>query len=396
MNEITASELAARGEPLRALVNARVLIDDDLRTDRAVLVRGERIVAVVPADDVRVGAALQHDLHGHLLLPGFIDVQVNGGGGLLFNDAPTVETLRGIAAAHRRFGSTGLLPTLITDTPAVMRAALEAVATAIDEGVPGILGIHLEGPFLAPSRKGIHAAALFRPLGADDFTLLAARRRGVLMLTLAPEQVAPETIRRLTEAGVNVVAGHTAADYATTRRALDAGLRGFTHLYNAMTPLGSREPGVVGAALDDPHSWCGLIVDGHHVHPASLRVAIAAKRRGKCVLVTDAMPPVGAAQPDYVLNGEPITVRDGVCQNAAGVLAGSALDMASAVRNTVQLLGLPLAEASRMASAYPAAWLGLEHTRGHIVAGQRADFAVLDDALEVRETWIGGVGFAYA
>jgi N-acetylglucosamine-6-phosphate deacetylase len=213
------------------------------------------------------------------------------------------------------------------------------------------------------------------------------------MLTLAPEQVELETIRQLSAAGVIVLAGHTGADYATTRAALDAGLRGFTHLYNAMTPLGSREPGVVGAALDDPASWCGLIVDGRHVHPASLRVAIAAKPRGKCVLVTDAMPPVGAAEPSFVLNGETIRVIDGVCQNAAGTLAGSALDMASALRNTVQMLGLSLEEAARMASAYPAAWLGLEQQRGQLVAGQRADFAVLDDALTVRETWIGGVRY---
>jgi N-acetylglucosamine-6-phosphate deacetylase len=190
-----------------------------------------------------------------------------------------------------------------------------------------------------------------------------------------------------------VSVGHTAADYATTRAALDAGASGFTHLFNAMTPLGSREPGVVGAALDDAHSWCGLIADGHHVHPATLRVAIAAKARGKCVLVTDAMPPVGAEHPDYVLNGEPIHVRDGICQNAAGVLAGSALDMAGAVRNAVHLLGLPLDEASRMASQYPAAWLGLGKNQGQLVAGQRADFAVLDDDLVVHQTWIGGVAY---
>jgi N-acetylglucosamine-6-phosphate deacetylase len=386
-------DVMTNAQPLLALVNGRVLIDDGLRTDCVVLVQGERIHALVAAKDPRVVGALRHDLRGRLLLPGFIDVQVNGGGGLLFNDAPTVDTLRGIAAAHRSFGTTGFLPTLITDTPAVMHAALQAVDEAIDAGVPGVLGIHLEGPFLAPARKGIHDAALFRPLDEDDLDVLTAPRRGVVMLTLAPERVDTETIRRLVASGIRVAAGHTGADYATTRAALDAGLCGFTHLFNAMTPLGSREPGVVGAALDDPRSWCGLIVDGHHVHPATLRVAIAAKARGKCVLVTDAMPPVGAGNPHYVLNGEAITVRDGVCQNAAGVLAGSALDMAGALRNAVHLLGLSLEEASRMASGYPAAWLGLDASRGRLVAGQRADFAVLDDALVVQQTWIGGVAY---
>jgi N-acetylglucosamine-6-phosphate deacetylase len=374
-----------------ALVNGRVLGDHGPHDGLAVLLQGERIAAVLADDDPRVREAQRHDLQGRLLLPGFIDVQVNGGGGLLFNDAPSVDTLRGIAAAHRRFGTTGLLPTLITDTADKMRAALAAVDAAIAQDVPGILGVHLEGPFLAPGRKGIHDASLFRHPDAHDLALLAAPHRGVVMLTLAPEQVPTDTIRRLSEAGVIVVAGHTAADYATTRAALDAGVRGFTHLFNAMTPLASREPGVVGAALDDPHSWCGLIVDGHHAHPAALRVAITAKPRGKCVLVTDAMPPVGSDNPTYVLNGQTIVARDGICQSDAGVLAGSALDMATGVRNLIGMLGLPLTEASRMASAYPAAWLGLERTHGRIAAGYRADFAVLDDSLHVRETWIGGV-----
>jgi N-acetylglucosamine-6-phosphate deacetylase len=377
-------------EPLLALANARVMTDDGLRDDVAVLVRNGHVLALAGADDPRLAQAQRHDLGGALLLPGFIDVQVNGGGGLLFNDAPTVETLEGIATAHRRFGTTGLLPTLITDTAAKMRAALDAVDAAIARGVPGILGIHLEGPFLAPERKGIHDASLFRTPDADDLLALTAQRRGVVMLTLAPERVDPGVIARLVAAGVRVVAGHTAADYATTRAALDAGVCGFTHLYNAMTPLTSREPGVVGAALDDAASWCGLIVDGHHVHPASLRVAISAKPPGKCVLVTDAMPPVGSARPDYVLNGQTITARNGICMSDAGVLAGSALDMAGAVRNTVNLLGLPLAEASRMASAYPAEWLGLEQTHGRIAPGQRADFALLDDTLTVRGSWIAG------
>jgi len=381
-------------QPLLALVNGRVLADHGPRNDLAVLVRGGRIEALVPASDPSLDKATRHDLQGRLLLPGFIDVQVNGGGGLLFNAAPTVDTLRGIAAAHRKFGTTGMLPTLITDTAEVMHAALEAVDAAIAEGVPGILGIHLEGPFLAPARKGIHDANLFRLPDAADIADIARKHRGVVMMTLAPERVPLETIRQLSAAGVIVVAGHTAADYATTRAALDAGVSGFTHLYNAMTPLGSRDPGVVGAALDDPHSWCGLIVDLHHVHPASLRVAIAAKARGKSVLVTDAMPPVGADDPTYVLNGQTIVARDGVCQSDDGVLAGSALDMATGVRHLVNAVGLPLAEASRMASAYPAAWLGLERELGRIVAGQRADFAVLDDALVVQETWIGGVRYA--
>ena len=379
--------------PLTALINGRVLADHGPQEGLAVLVRGDRIEAIARADDARVGGATKHDLKGQLLLPGFIDVQVNGGGGVLFNAEPTVEALATIGAAHRKYGTSGFLPTLITDTAEVMRKALDAVDAAIEQGVPGVLGIHLEGPFLATARKGIHDAALFRLPDADDIAAITRNRRGVVMLTLAVEEVPLDTIRQLSEAGVIVVAGHTAATYDTTRAALDAGVTGFTHLYNAMTPLGSREPGVVGAALDDPHSWCGLIVDGHHVHPVALRVAIAAKAKGKSVLVTDAMPPVGADSPEYVLNGQTIIARDGICQSDDGVLAGSALDMATGVRNLVEMVGLPLAEASRMASAYPAAWLGLERTHGRLVAGQYADFAVLDDKLAVTETWISGVRY---
>jgi N-acetylglucosamine-6-phosphate deacetylase len=197
-------------------------------------------------------------------------------------------------------------------------------------------------------------------------------------------------VRALVQRGVILAAGHTAATYAQTRAALDAGLRGFTHLYNAMSPLGNREPGAVGAALEDAANWCGVIVDGHHVHPASLRIALAAKPRGKVFLVTDAMPPVGSDQSSFQLNGESITCRDGLCTNAKGVLAGSALDMATAVRNTVAMLQIPLVEALRMASAYPAAFLGLDSSHGRIAAGYAADLVLLDEDIAVRSTWIGG------
>ncbi|WEN15638.1 N-acetylglucosamine-6-phosphate deacetylase [Rhodanobacter sp. AS-Z3] len=375
---------------IQSLANARVLTPDGWRDDLAVLLDGEIIVDLLPPSDPRVREANQHDLGGAMLLPGFIDVQVNGGGGVLFNEAPTVETLRRIGTAHRRFGTTGFLPTLISDDRAVIRAALQAVEQALREGVPGVLGIHLEGPYLAPARKGVHDAKFFHVPDADEIALLCAPHAGVRLITLAPDRVPLASIGALVDAGVIVCAGHTAADYVTTRAALDAGVRGFTHLFNAMTPFGSREPGVVGAALEDAGSWCGLIVDGHHVHPASLRVAIAAKPRGKMLLVTDAMPPVGADSPDYVLNGETITAKDGICQTASGILAGSALDMAGAVRNAVQLLGLPLDEAVRMASTYPAEFLGLGQSHGRIAPGYRADLLVMDDEYRIRQSWIGG------
>jgi len=373
-----------------ALVNGRVLIEDGLRSGLAVLVEDARIAAVVRDDDPRLRDAETHDLRGNALLPGFIDAQVNGGGGVLFNNAPTVEAIRRIGAAHRRFGTTGFLPTLISDDVEVMRAAIAAVRDAIAQGVPGVLGIHLEGPYLAPARKGTHDAGKFRVPDADEIALATSLDNGVTLITLAPEQVGVDAIAAFVARGAVVAAGHTAGSYAQIRAGLDAGVRGFTHLYNAMSPLESREPGAVGAALEDRDAWCGLIVDGVHVHPASLRVALAAKPRGKAFLVTDAMPPVGADSPDYVLYGETITARDGVVRNTAGALAGSALDMATAVRNCVELLGLPLDEAARMASTYPAEFLGLGDRFGRVAPGYRADLVVLDGALQVAATWIGG------
>jgi N-acetylglucosamine-6-phosphate deacetylase len=370
-----------------ALVNARVLFGEELRDGLALLIEGGRIAAVLDADDPSIAAASTTDLGGNLLLPGFIDCQVNGGGGVLFNDAPTAERIRRIGAAHRRFGTTGFLPTLISDDAARMRMAIAAVDEAIATGVPGVLGIHLEGPYIAPARRGAHDAAKFRALGDEELELVCSLRNGVTVLTLAPEQVSPHQVRALVARGVIVCAGHTAATYMQARDALDAGVRGFTHLYNAMSPLQGREPGVVGAALEDTASWCGIIVDGLHVHPAALRIALATKPRGKLMLVTDAMPPVGADTDTYVLAGATITCRDGRCETVDGVLAGSALDMARAVRNSVESLGVPLVEAARMAASYPADFLGIADQRGRIAAGLRAELVELTPDFEVVRTW---------
>jgi N-acetylglucosamine-6-phosphate deacetylase len=371
-----------------AFAHGRVLSERGFEPDLSVIVEDGYIVAVLPGPPP--SGAQVVDLQGRYLAPGFIDTQVNGGGDVLFNDAPTVEGLRTIAQAHRRFGTTGMMPTLISDDVEVMLRAIAAVREAIARGVPGILGIHLEGPYLAPARKGVHDPDKFHTPGEDELDRIASLDNGKTLLTLAPERFDDATLRALAARGVLLSAGHTAADYERLRAAFANGVRGVTHLFNAMTPLGSREPGGVGACIDDPNAWCGVIVDGEHVHDASLRIAIAAKPRGKIMLVTDAMPPVGGAREDFVLYGETMTCRDGKCTTASGTLAGSALDMAGAVRNTVQRLGLPLDEACRMASTYPAQFLGLDGEFGKILPGYRADLVALDDALFVRDSWIGG------
>ena len=377
----------------RLLHNARVLTNAGFENDLGVLIEGERIVAIAPLQELRDMQIERRDLHGAYLVPGFIDCQVNGGGDVLFNDNPSVEAIARIAQAHRQFGTTGLLPTLISTDIGTMRAAIDAVDRAIEQGVPGVLGIHLEGPFLAAARKGVHDPNVFRAPSREEIELVCSLKRGRTLLTVAPECVSLEAIRELSERDVIVCVGHTAADYAQTRAALDAGARGFTHLFNAMTPMGSREPGVVGAALSDPASWCGMIVDGFHVHPVTLRVALAAKARGKIFLVTDAMPPVGGANATFKLGDLTIECRDGSCTTGDGTLAGSSLDMAGAVRNAVTQIGIPLTDAVRMASTYPADFLG-SNGRGRIAPGCRADLVVLDQNLDVRETWIGGERFA--
>ena len=370
-----------------ALVNGKVLTPRGFEAQTVVIDHG-RIAAVrAPGEG---GGEERVDLRGRYLLPGFIDTQVNGGGGALFNATPTVDAIAAIGAAHRRFGTTGFLPTLISDDLTTVATAIAAVDQAIAAGVPGVLGIHIEGPFLNEDRKGIHDASKFRLLDQKAFELLTSLKRGRTLVTLAPELTTPQMIARLTAAGVTVAAGHTDASYDEVRAALGAGLKGFTHLFNAMSPLGSREPGAVGAALEDEGSWCGIIVDGRHIHPAALRIAFRAKRHDRFMLVTDAMPSVGMVDKTFTLQGRTVRVVDGVCVDEDGTLAGSDLDMAGAVRNAVDLVGLALEEAVAMASANPAAFLGLEGELGAIAPGLRADLVEADENLTVMRTWIGG------
>ncbi|WP_375250575.1 N-acetylglucosamine-6-phosphate deacetylase [Sphingomonas sp.] len=334
------------------------------------------------------------DLHGGWLMPGFIDTQVNGGGGVLFNDHPTVEGIAAIGAAHHQYGTTAFLPTRISDTPDMIARALDVTDAAIAAGVPGVVGAHIEGPVLSVARKGIHDATRFRTLDDEMMALLTRPRRGRVMVTLAPEMVPLDRIAALHAAGVIVSLGHTDADQPTATAAFAAGATGVTHLYNAMSSLGHRAPGVVGAALDDQRVWCGVIVDGFHVSDVALRSAMRARPLDRFMLVTDAMPCVGAAHKDFVLHGVPIHVEGGRCVGPDGTLAGSDLDMAGAVRQSVARLGLSPAQAGAMAATSPAAFLGLSGERGTLSVGRRADWVRLDATLHAVATTIGGEALA--
>ncbi|RIV82168.1 N-acetylglucosamine-6-phosphate deacetylase [Aurantiacibacter xanthus] len=373
---------------LTALTGARIVMADRVVEGQALILdTNGRIHAL--AETLPDNCEVQ-DLGGGWLLPGFIDTQVNGGGDVLLNDQPTVDGIRAIAAAHRRYGTTGLLPTLISDHAPVVEAAIAAGEEALSAGVPGVLGVHIEGPHLNPVKKGIHDAERFSAVDEAVIARLTVPTSGRRIVTLAPELAPAGTVRALAEAGVLVCAGHSLADYDQTRAALAEGLAGFTHLFNAMTQFLSRDPGMVGAALEDRSTHFGLIVDGLHVHPASLKVALAARGIEGAMLVTDAMPPVGGTLEHFTLMGQDIAVVDGTCRGPDGTLAGSALTMAQAFRNAMDMMGCDIVTASRMASGNPARFLRMDSETGTIAPGLRADLVHLDDARKVTATWIDG------
>jgi N-acetylglucosamine-6-phosphate deacetylase len=373
---------------MKALIGARILSADGWRDRHALLIEAGQIVDIVAEGDAPA-ESVPLVLDGGMLLPGFIDTQVNGGGGVLLNDTPTVEGVAVIANAHRRFGTTAMLPTLISDTMDVVATAIAAVDAAIRAGVPGVVGIHIEGPFLNEGKRGIHDAAKFRTLDVAAIALLSSLKFGKTLVTLAPEYAPAGAIAELVKRGIIVAAGHTLATYDQMLAAEREGLSGVTHLFNAMSQLESRAPGVVGAAMQGDLS-CGVIVDGHHVHPATLRAAFRSIGSQRLMLVTDAMPTVGASAESFTLNGQVIVARGGACYAPDGTLAGSDLNMTQALQNAVAMMAVDVATASQMASSTPAAFLGLSGTHGALSAGMRADIVHLSDALKPLSTWIAG------
>src|ERR1043165_2599856 len=342
----------------RHAVAADHVFDGLMRHDHtAVLIDDGAIAQIVARTELPDSVPVTQLPEGAWLAPGFVDLQVNGGVDVLFNDVPSAETILTIAAAHRKFGTTAFLPTLITDSPEKIALAFAAVRSAMQSD-PAVLGLHLEGPFISREKAGVHDPAFIRQPSAADLAMLTAPRPGALVVTLAPEAVPAGFIHALAASGARVCLGHSMATYDETRAAMSEGLTGFTHLFNAMRPLESREGGPIAAALETADCFYGLIADGAHVAPAMLRLAL--RGLGTPMLVTDAMPPVGGKRASFGLYGEEISARDGRCIRQDGTLAGAVIDMASAVRNCVRLLGLPLEKALRLASANPAAFLGLK------------------------------------
>ncbi len=352
----------------------------DRFADHALVVEHGRVVGLVPGGQVPVDAR-QMKLPDGIICPGFVDLQVNGGGGVLFNDDPSADTLRRMARAHISLGATSILPTLITDTPERTQAAIEAVASAVAAGEPGIVGLHLEGPHIAMSRKGAHDARFVRPMTDADLDRLrdAAARLPLLKVTVAPEVVAPSKIAALVDAGVLVSLGHSDADFETCATAVAAGARCATHLFNAMSQFGSREPGLVGAALSLGELSPGLIADGIHVHPESLRLALRAKQGpGRIFLVSDAMAVAGTDLPEFALNGRTVLRAEGRLTLEDGTLAGADLDLLTAVRNLIAWRTTTPETALAMAARIPAELTGLSGGIGTLRPGAPADFLHID------------------
>lgn len=375
-----------------AITGSRIFDGTDWHDGKSLVVRSGRVAEIVTAGSEPADAEI-HAADGGLVVPGFVDLQVNGGGGVLLNETPSVEGIRTICSAHARFGTTALLPTLITDTPETTQRVIEAAKQAADAGVPGFLGLHIEGPHLSLARKGAHDPKLIRRMESADLARLVAARTEmpVLVTTVAPENTSAEQVTALSDAGIVVSLGHSDTDYRTATEFAGAGARLVTHLFNAMSPLSHRAPGLVGAALETGALSAGLIADGFHVDPAVIAIALRAKAApGRIFLVTDAMPTIGTDLPSFELNGRTIYRENGRLTLADGTLAGADIDMASSVRFLHRSVGIPLDEVLRMASLYPAQAVSMDGRKGRLSKGCDADFVRLTADLKVEETWIAG------
>lgn len=372
--------------------NAKLLVYGSFTEPYPLIVEGQRFGRFEDAEGKYANTITWRDLEGRRVLSGLVDLQVNGGGGVLFNDDISIETLDTIGRAHAQFGTCAFLPTLITASDSDMVLAAEAVAEARLAGVPGILGLHLEGPYISAQKAGIHDPAAIRPIDRQLIRKIVDIDPGVLLITLAPESVSLADIDYLTRMGAIVWCGHSNADYETTMRAMGAGVSGVTHLFNAMSPLESRAPGVVGAALANDSVYVGLISDGHHVHPASIKVAISAKPHDRVILVTDSMSVTSTHADSFEYLGQKVSVdKYGRCLDAQGRIAGAKLGMSEALTNTQRFTRQPLESVADYATVNPLAAIGLDTTRmGSLLPGYAASFVVLNDDDTVYQTWIDG------
>jgi len=374
-----------------ALVNGRIYSGHQILDNHAVVIANGRIDRVIPRESLPADVE-QRDVSGAIIAPGFIDLQLNGCGGVQFNDdidALSVETLEIMQRANEKSGCTSFLPTLITSSDELMQRAIETMRAYLQKHQHQALGLHLEGPWLSKAKKGTHNPALIRLPDAALVQYLCENADVITKVTLAPENAGSDVIRQLTEAGIIVSAGHSNATYEEAKAGFSAGISFATHLYNAMPTFAGREPGLIGALFDSPDVYCGIIADGLHVHYANVRNAKRIKG-DKLILVTDATAPAGAAISEFIFAGKTIYYRDGLCVDENGTLSGSALTMIEAVQNSVEHVGIALDEALRMASLYPALPMGVEKQLGSIEAGKIANLTVFTRDFKIIKTFVNG------
>ena len=376
----------------KSFVGATIFDGFNRHLNSALIIMNGKVVEIIPEEKVDPSTD-QIVLAGGLLTPGFVDLQVNGGGGVLFNDNPSLENLKTICEAHAKLGTTSIMPTLISDSPEVHKRAISVIIDALYYPIKGLVGLHLEGPHLAVARKGAHEERFIRPMKELDCLELESLANKVrnLMLTIAPEAVLPQQITRLSNAGAVISLGHTDCTFNQAADAVDAGATCATHLFNAMSPFGSREPGLVGAVLNSGKLFSGIIADGFHVNKISINLALQAKKApGALFLVSDSMSTVGSEQTHFFLNDRLITRNQGKLILEDGALAGADISLSDAVRYMVNEVGILQDDAIRMASLIPAKVLGMESEIGCLMPDAQADFLWMKNDLEIEKVWVGG------
>ena len=372
----------------QALIGAQLFSGKEFFDNRALLIDGENIIDIINEHDIPKNFEIQK-LNGGILSPGFIDLQVNGGGGKLFNNSPDKESLNTIIEAHQHFGTTSIMPTVISDSLNVLKRCTTTISEEIENN-KSLLGVHIEGPFFNVKYRGVHQKQYINTINSDYLNLFENLKDFPVMLTLAPECISTKQLKHLKSLGFKILAGHTDASYDQLEEAIKYGLDGFTHLFNAMGQISAREPGVVGSALTFDNATASVIVDLHHVHPSLIQMAYKQKPQGKLFFVSDSMATIHHGEPSFELYDEIVSESKGRIINSEGKLAGSSITQIDAIKNAYQSCNIPLNEALAMASRYPAEYLGVANYLGSLKSGYRADLTHFDLDFQVQNVWVAG------
>ena len=371
-----------------AITGAKIFSDHKLLDNKALLIDGENIIGIVAKNDIPNNIKIQQ-LNGGILSPGFIDLQVNGGGGKLFNNSPDKESLDEIIKAHQHFGTTSIMPTVISDSLNVLQRCTSTISNEINNN-KSLLGVHIEGPFFNVKYRGVHQKQYINTINNDYLNLFENLQGHPVMLTLAPECISIKQLKHLKSLGFKILAGHTDASYDQLEEAIKYGLDGFTHLFNAMGQISAREPGVVGSALNFNNTAASIIVDLHHVHPSLIEMSYKQKPKGKLFFVSDSMATINHGEPSFELYDEIVSESNGRLINSEGKLAGSSITQIDAIKNAYTSCNIPLSDAISMATSYPAEYLGVDDYLGSLKANYRADLAHFDIDFNVKNVWVAG------